>query len=169
MSLFRGACHLSSFALKQLRTASSTSCFQSWLGERTCWHRQRPRNRIKFGEPAVPVSQFVEQVGLVLLLRTGKCWSFGSWCPVVPISSGKNCVVMVLATPLRPRAANQACVDVFISPVFKFFLLPTSVISSAHFHVSVFAVLNVIPHTSPSAISRVNNIMHADHVVLFTL
>ena len=24
--------------------------------ERTCWHRQRPRNRIKFGEPAVPVS-----------------------------------------------------------------------------------------------------------------
>ena len=84
MSLFRGACHLLSFALKQLRTASSTSCFQSWLGERTCWHRQRPRNRIKFGEPAVPVSQFVEQVGLVLLLRTGKSWSLWvvvSSCP----------------------------------------------------------------------------------------
>ena len=45
--------------------------------------------------------------------------------------------------------------------------LPTSFIASAHFHVSVFAVLNVIPHTSPSAISRVNNNVHADHVVLF--
>ena len=121
MSFFRGAYVIYlSFALKQLGTASSKYCVRSQLGQRTCWHRQRPRDRIQFGEAAVSVSWFVELVEFVFLLRTGKSWSVGSWCPVVSMSSEMTCVVLVSATPHQPHAAHQACVDVFISPMSKF-------------------------------------------------
>ena len=159
MSFFCGACHLLSFALKQLGTASPKYCVRSQLGQRTCWHRQRPRDRIQFGEAAVSVSWFVELVEFVLLWRTGKSWSIGSWCPVVSMSSEMTCVVFVSATPLQPHAAHRACVDVFISPMSKL-SLPISFIASAHFHVSVFAVLNLITRIS-------SNIVHADHGLLF--
>ena len=41
-------------------------CDLSWH-TKTCWHRQRLRDRIQFGEAAVSVAWFVEQVELVVL------------------------------------------------------------------------------------------------------
>ena len=43
------------------------------VGRRTCWHRQRPRDRIQFGEAAVPV----QQVELVFSVEKRKIVSFG--------------------------------------------------------------------------------------------
>ena len=42
-------------------------------GDTTCWHRQRPRDRIQFCGAAVPVSWFVEPPEFVLLSRTRIC------------------------------------------------------------------------------------------------
>ena len=41
-------------------------CDLSWH-TKTCWHRQRLRDRIQFGEAAVSEAWFVEQVELVVL------------------------------------------------------------------------------------------------------
>ena len=59
----------------------------SWSERRTCWHRQRPRDRIQFGEAAVPV---------------------GSSSRIVSILSRKKNFVVVSATSSGTHDPRQA-------------------------------------------------------------
>ena len=127
---------------------------------------------MQFGEAAVSVSWFARRVGPVFLSGTSDILIlFGSWSRGVCISSQKNCVVCQQHHQLH--ADNQLCVDVIISPVSKL-PLPTSFGALVHCfrcqpHLKRHAVVNGKTRTSPSVTSKVDNIEHADHVVLLVV
>ena len=121
------------------------------------------------GCSSVSVSRFARRVGPVFLSGTSNMLIlFGSWSRGVCISSEKNCVVCQQHHQLH--ADNQVCVDVIISPVSKL-PLPTSFGAlvqcfRCQAHLKRHAVVNGKTRTSPSVTSKVDNIEHADHVVL---
>ena len=133
---------------------------------RTCWRRQRPSEQDAFRESS--------RSSIVLCSKGRASVSvgnqqhvdpFGSWSRGVSISSEKNCVVLVSATP--SASCNQVCVNVIISPV-SMLSLPTAhwrIVSGVK-HLLGHAIVNDITHKHPTVIAKVDNIEHADHVVL---
>ena len=87
-------------------------------------------NRMQFGEAAVPVSCFVEQVGPVFVSVQNQQHVdlLGRGLQLSLFRPKRNCVVLVSATP---SASFSSCGDVNISPVSKL-SLPTSFAAPAH-------------------------------------
>ena len=77
MSFHRGAF----YSLSLFCIASVKYGVQSWSEHRTSWHRQRPRDRIQFGEAAVPVEQVECLLGRRLELSlSSRERNFSQWC-----------------------------------------------------------------------------------------
>ena len=122
-------------------------------------------NRMQFGEAAVPVSCFVEQVGPVFLSRTSKMLIFwvalSSCLHLLRKELRSACVSKTLSLiQLLWRREHEPSVEVIFTNFFH------RRIVSCFKHLWKDVVVNGIARTSPSAVCKVNHTVHADLVVL---